>query len=78
MPVKLVLQIFRRFLQAAQSTGRSCELLLASSAFGNTGYRSNMFHDANGAFRHIHGLPQIGLVLILEIRTNPRDPLSFN
>jgi|HubBroStandDraft_6_1064221.scaffolds.fasta_scaffold80941_3 hypothetical protein len=78
MPVKLVLQILRRFLQATQSVGRSRKLLLASSAFGNTGYRANMFHDANRAFRHFYSLPQTGLVLILEIRTNPRDPLSFN
>jgi len=56
MPVKLALQILRRFLQAAQSTGRSRKLLLASSAFGNTGYRANMFHDANRAFRHLYSL----------------------
>jgi hypothetical protein len=78
MSVKLALQILRRFLQVAQSAGRSRKLLLASSAFGNTGYRANVFHNANRAFRHLLGLPQTGFVLILEIRTYPRDPPSFN
>jgi hypothetical protein len=78
MPVKLALEILRRFLQAAKSTGRSRKLLPASSAFGNTGYRANMFHDANRAFRHFTVSRKTGLVLILEIRTYPRDPLSFN
>jgi len=68
MPVKLALQILRRFLHAAQSTRRSRKLLPASSAFGNTGCRANMFHDANRAFRHLHSLPQ----------TCPRAPFSLN
>jgi hypothetical protein len=71
MPVKLALQILRRFLQAAQSIGRSRKLLRASSAFGNTGYRANMFHDANRGFRHFYALPQTGIVQISEIRTIP-------